>query len=204
MAFLANTVVLETGMPPSLVLPIDIGGTDIRRDLKIAQRVVAAWQDDIAGEFQTIWEYFIQGGVEDRKLPPPPQDWNEVEWHFPESLTVDRAQAGIDRDDVQSGLMSWDRYHGRSGNDGDEEEQVMINEARRRRFRITGIAFEDPFESAMEFNQFLGIGSAKFSETFRETGTGDDGDAGAGGEPGKGKKTNPAPAKPAPKTEPVP
>lgn len=203
MAFLANTIVLGTGMPPSLVLPIDIGGTDIRRDLKIGQRVVAAWQDDMAGEFQMIWEYFILGGIEDGILPKPPADWREVEWHFPESLTVDRAQAGIDREDVQAGLMTWDRYHGRSGNDGDEQEQIMINEVRRRRERIAGIAFSEPFESAAEFNQYLGIGTFKFTETFREMGTGDDGDASAEGIPSKSpkpprKKRETTPAPPAP------
>jgi hypothetical protein len=157
MAYLANTIILGTGMPPSLVMPINIGGTDIRRDLKIAQRVVAGWQDDMAGEFQTIWEYIMQGAMEDRIIQQAPPDWRENEWHFPESLTVDRAQAGIDRDDVQAGLMSWDRYHGRSGNDGDEQEQIIVNEAKRRRLRICNIPESEPFADAAEFTQFLSL-----------------------------------------------
>lgn len=186
MAFLSNTIILGTGMPPSLVLPIDIGGTDIRRDLKIGQKVVAAWQKDIAHEFQTIWEYFIQGGIEDRELPPPPEDWQEVDWHFTESLTVDRQQAQVDRDDVESGLMSWDHYHGRSGRDGADEEAKMIKEVRRRRFQIAGIPEDKPFESANEFKQYLSM-SQKSAITFRDESQSPDDDAGAGGQNAAGK-----------------
>lgn len=187
MAFLSNTIVLGTGMPPSLVLPIDIGGTDIRRDLKIGQKVVAPWQDDIANEWQYIWEYFMMGGVEDRLLPSPPDDWNEVEWHFTESLTVDRQQAQVDRDDVESGLMSWDHYHGRSGRDGAEQEAKVIKEVKRRRFLITGIAEDSPFESANEFKQYLSL-SQKASLTFREQSPSPVDDAGGIGQPLPGHK----------------
>ena len=198
MAFLANTIVLSTGLPPSLVLPVDIGGTDIRRDLKIGQKVVSAWQDDIASEFQSIWEYFIAGAVEDRELPTPPDDWRHVEWHFTESLTVDRQQAQLDRDDVESGLMSWDRYHGRSGRDGNAEEQKIIDEAKRRRLRITGIAVSEPFESANEFKQYLSL-SMKSALSFREESPSPDDDAGAVGQPLPGNKRKPQPVAPAPK-----
>lgn len=202
MAFLANTIVLGTGgLPPSLVLPIDIGGTDIRRDLKIGQKVIGAWQEDIAAEFTAIREYFILGGVEDRELPKPPKDWRAVEWHFTEALTVDRQQAAMDRDDVQSGLMSWDIYHGRSGRDGDEQEAKIIAEAKRRRFRITGIAESEPFADAAEFTQFLSI-NFKFSETFRIQDD-DGGDSSIGGTPVPGKQAKPAPAAPKPQPQPT-
>ena len=59
MAFLSNLTILTTGFPPSVVLPIDIGGTDIRRDLEIAQRVAGIMQDDFETDLQTIAEYFI-------------------------------------------------------------------------------------------------------------------------------------------------
>lgn len=167
MAFLANSISASTGIPASLYLPIDIGGTDIRRDLKIGQKVVGAWQNDIAHEFQLIWEYFMQGGIEDRVLPNPPDDWNEVEWHFTESLTVDRQQAQVDRDDVESGLMSWDYYHGRSGRDGADEEMKVIQEVRRRRFLIAGTPMNSPFKDANEFKQYLSL-SQKSAMTIRD------------------------------------
>jgi capsid protein len=187
MAFLANTIVLGTGLPPSLVIPIDIGGTDIRRDLQIGQKVVEAWQDDIGCEFQRIWEYFMMGAVEDRLLPSPPEDWREVEWHFTGSLTVDRNKDQVRKALVEAGLMSWDEYFGESGWDGDEQEAKVVAEVLRRRQRITGIAITEPFESAAEFKQFLSL-SETSAITFRETSPSPQDDAGAGGQNIPGQK----------------
>jgi len=193
MAFLANLIVLSTGLPPSLVLPIDIGGTDIRRDLQIAQKLVAIFQSDFENDLQEIAEYFIHGGIEDRvfKTPVPP-DWNELEWHFTGSLTVDRNKDQDRREAVEAGLMSWDEYWGQTAQDGDEEWQKINQEVRRRRKDIAGIEEDAPFESAREFKEFLSL-SMTTSESAKETGTlEDDAPPPKKSEKKKGaKKTNP-------------
>jgi len=171
MAFLANLIVLSTGLPPSLLLPIDIGGTDIRRDLQIAQKLVAIFQSDFENDLQDIAEYFIKGGIEDRvfKTPIPP-DWNELEWHFTGSLTVDRNKDQDRRAAVGSGLLSWDEYWGETAQDGGEEWEKINKEVRQRRLDISSIPIETPFESAREFKEYLSLEMAT-SESAKETGT---------------------------------
>ncbi|MDB6022923.1 MAG: hypothetical protein JWQ04_2780 [Pedosphaera sp.] len=164
MAFLANTIVLSTGLPPSLLLPVTSGGTDVRRDLELAQRIIEAWQQDIAAEFQEIWEYFMEGEIEDGPLHGAPADWNEVRWHFPKSITVDRGRdSKNDREDVQAGLMSRDEYHGRYGDDGDTYEQTVIAEAKLRKERIEKAGFE----TIQDFVQVLSLDAQLF--TFKVT-----------------------------------
>lgn len=165
MAFLANTIVLSTGLPPSLLLPVQVGGTDIRRDLELAQRIIEAWQLDLAAEWQEIWEYLIGDEIEDGPLLDAPADWNLVRWHFPKSITVDRGRdAQQDRSDVQAGLMSREEYHGRYGDDGDEYEQQVITEAQRRKDRIEKAGFKD----VMEFVQILSLDTKLFTSRITE------------------------------------
>lgn len=192
-AWLCNTIVIGTGgFPPSLVIPIEIGGTDIRRDLQIGQKIVEQWQDDEAECQQKIWEYFIMGGVEDRLLPAPPADWNEVEWHFTSSLTVDRNKDQVRKELVEGGLMSWEEYHGENGDDADEQEAKIVAEVKRRRERITGISVSEPFASAAEFKQYLSLSETN-SISFRNTSPAPDDDAGAIGTPSKESKKEPQP-----------
>lgn len=150
MDFLANTICLSTNLPPSVLLPIPVGGTDIRRDLDIAQRVVEPWQLDIAMECEEIVLYLMEEPIYDGELTPAPKDWY-LAWHFPPKINVDRAQAQQDREDVKAGLMSWEEYHGRYGDDGDAEERTIIEEVKRRRDRIQSAGFKDP----QEFIQYL-------------------------------------------------
>lgn len=158
MAFLANLTVLTTGLPPSLVLPINIGGTDIRRDLQIAQRLIEIMQDDFEYDLQDIAEFFIQGGIEDRVFKSKiPSDWNALEWHFTGSLTVDRNRDADRRDAVESGLLSLDEYFGEMAQDGGEQMEKIVAEVRHRRFLITGTPEAEPFKSAEEFKQFLNM-----------------------------------------------
>lgn len=155
MDFLSNTICLSTGFPPSVVLPIDLGGTDIRRDLDIAQRVVEPIQGDICLELEDIVMYLLQGDLYDGELSDQPDDWKLV-WHFPPKLNVDRSQAQQDRQDVQAGIMSWEEYHGRYGDDGDEYEQTIISEAKRRRQRIFDAGFIDD-EGEADINAFVQV-----------------------------------------------
>lgn len=167
MAFLSNVCVLSTGLPPSLVLPIDIGGTDIRRDLQIAQKLIEIWQSELSDDFQEIAEFFIHGGIEDRvfksKIPP---DWNALEWHFTGSLTVDRNRDSQRKELVEAGLMTRNEYFGESGQDSEEQMRLVISEAKKTRFLITGQPETEPFDSAAEFKQFLSLSEMV---SFRET-----------------------------------
>lgn len=141
MDFLANTICLSTQIPPSVVLPINTGGTDIRRDLDIAQRVVEPWQGDMCLEFEDLVLYLMQDEMLDGPLSEVPDDF-ELVWHFPPKLNVDRSQAQQDREDLRAGAMSWEEYHGRNGDDGDAYEQTIISEAKRRRERILSAGFK--------------------------------------------------------------
>lgn len=164
MDFLAATICLSTGIPASVLLPIDIGGTDIRRDLELAQRIITPWQDDIASEFQEIYEYFVGGDIDDGLLTDPPDDWESVRWHFPKSITVDRGRdAQQDRADVMAGLMSREEYHARYGDDGDEYEQTVVTEARQRRFLLFGTPLNEPFMDLREYVQIMSLDSKLFT-----------------------------------------
>lgn len=158
MAFLANTICLSTNFPPSVILPIDVGGTDIRRDLDIAQRVVDPIQLDLAYEFDDIFDYFFDVAVADGDIPAAPDDFS-LAWHFPPKINVDRAQAQQDRNDVQAGLMSLEEYHGRYGDDGDEYDAQVIEEAKKRNERIKSAGFEN----VLEFLQVLSLNPLAFN-----------------------------------------
>lgn len=160
MAFLSNSVVGSTGFPASVCLPIDIGGTDIRRDIQIAQKVAETFQDDFIDDLQRIAEFFIEGGIERREFKSEiPKDWNALEWYFTGSITVDRSRDSDRRQAVKDGLLSSERYYGEIAIDGDEEEQVIVNEAKRRRLRIANIPLNAPFKDAKDFKQWLALGT---------------------------------------------
>lgn len=144
MEFLSNTICLSTGMPPSVILPIHTGGTDIRRDLDIAQRVADPIQLDIALELDEILDYFLDGEVADGELRDgAPDDYPLRAWHFPQKINVDRQQAAQDQVLVSAGLMSREEYHGRYSDDGDAYDLVIIEEAKKRRERIKAAGFTD-------------------------------------------------------------
>jgi hypothetical protein len=154
MAFLANTICLSAGYPPSVILPIDVGGTDIRRDLDIAQRAADPAQLDLAAESELIVDYFAQGEIADGALRGAPDDL-ECVWSFPSKINVDRAQAQQDREDYQAGLLSAEEYHGRYGGDGDAYEEQVVAEVKRRKERIIGAGFKD----VDEYIKFLSLNS---------------------------------------------
>jgi capsid protein len=157
MEFLSNTICLSANLPPSVVLPIAIGGTDIRRDLEIAQRSIDPIQLDIACELDEIIEYFLFGEIADGELKGAPSD-RAVDWHFPQRINVDRQMAQQDREDVRAGLMSVEEYHGRYGEDGDAYERTVIEEVKRRKERIISAGFTD----LQEFVQVMSMDPKMF------------------------------------------
>ena len=168
MDFLANTICLSSSFPPSVILPINVGGTDIRRDLDIAQRVVEPIQLDLAAEFDEILHYFMDGQIADGDLRDAPDDLI-VCWHFPQRINVDRNQAQQDRADVQAGLMSFEEYHARYGGDGDAYEQQVIAETARRKERIKEAGFKD----IQEFVQILSMNPQLFQQQNKQQGQND-------------------------------
>jgi capsid protein len=157
MEFLSNSMCISTLIPPSVLLWIDTGGTDIRRDLDIAQRVVGAWQNDLIDELEELRQYLMSDDFTDGELRNQPDDL-EVIWHCPPKLTVDRAQAKEDRADVQAGLMSIEEFHARQGDDPSAYEQAMVNGAKRRLKLIKGAGFEN----VREFVEVISLNAQLF------------------------------------------
>jgi hypothetical protein len=147
MDFLSGTTVASTGFPASVVLPINIGGTDIRRDLDIAQKVCDPFQLDIVAELDELLDYLLQGDIADGELRKDlPDDWMIRGWQMPPKVNVDRQQAQQDREDVSHGLMSREEFHGRYGEDSLEIDTTVIAEAKRRKADIQGAGFSDTKE----------------------------------------------------------
>lgn len=164
--FLSMTICLSSGYPPSVILPISVGGTDIRRDLDIAQKVSDPIQLDLAGEFDELLDYLLQGEIDDGALRADlPDDWMVRAWHFPQKVNVDRQQAQQDREDVAHGLMSLEEYHGRYGMDAMEVEATVLKEAKARKAGILGAGFED----VREFVQVISLDSKMFQTKITET-----------------------------------
>jgi hypothetical protein len=144
MDFLASTICLQTGWPPSVILPILLSGTDVRRDLDIAQRVADPIQMDMALEFDEIVDHLLQDEIADGELRKDlPDDYFVRAWMFPPKINVDRQQAKEDREDVARGLMTLEEYHGRYATDSVEVDETMIQEAKTRREKIIAAGFKD-------------------------------------------------------------
>ncbi len=142
MDFLSQTVCLSTGFPASVVFPVDIGGTDIRRDLEIAQRVADSMQDDLLLEFDEILDYLVDVEVADGVLGKDcPPDYKLRSWHCPPKINVDRQQAKEDRADVAVGLMSRAIYHGRYGGNARKVDLAVMKEAKDRAQDIKDAGF---------------------------------------------------------------
>lgn len=157
MDFLSNTICLSSGFPASVILPIGLGGTDIRRDLDIAQRVAEPYQLDNVAEFDEWLRYLMEGEIADGELKGAPDDWS-ISYQMPPKINVDRGQAQQDRMDVQAGLMSREEYHGRYGSNYDEYDSQVIAEAKARKKAIADAGFA----SVQEFAQVLSLDSKLF------------------------------------------
>lgn len=165
MDFLSMTICLSSGFPPSVILPINVGGVDIRRDLDIAQKVVEPIQMDIACELDEVTHHLLLDEVEDGVLRQGlPQDWQNISWQFPQKVNVDRQQAQADRDDVARGLMSREEYHGRWAEDYDAIDAQVIKEAKARKTAILGAGFKD----VKEFVEVVSLDSKMFMTRSQE------------------------------------
>lgn len=160
MDFMSQTVCLSSGFPASTILPISIGGTDIRRDLDIAQRVADPMQSELASEIEDIVLYLLEGEIIDGELRKGcPEDWDSIVWHFPPKINVDRNQAREDREDVAAGLMSIEEFHARYSNDSDQVEDAVVSGAKKRLDKIKSAGFKD----VKEFVQVLSLNANLFS-----------------------------------------
>lgn len=155
MAFLANTVCVSTLFPPSVILPVQLGGTDVRRDLDIAQRVVDPWQLDISIELDQLLDYLLEPEMMDggELAAGKPSDYDRRDWYFPAKVNVDRGQIKSDIEQVQAGLMSREEFHARWGDDSRIVDATILLEAKRRKEKILASGFE----SVKEFAQVLSL-----------------------------------------------
>lgn len=159
MAFLANTICISAMMPPSVLLPIQVGGTDIRRDFDIAQKIIEPIQVDMVAEHDELLTYLMMGEVLDGELKAGcPDDWMVRSWMMPPRLNVDRNQAQQDREDVARGLMTPEEYHGRYQQDAEEVDDSIIKHAKRRKEKILAAQFTD----VKEFVQIISLDSKMF------------------------------------------
>lgn len=116
MDFLVQSVTLSTGIPPSVLLQLKVGGADTRRDLATAQRVFEVWQQDIAAQWQEVYEHVIEAEIQDGSLGGAPPDWRSADWFFPRSITVDAGRdAKADMELMRMGKLSSREYHGNYG-----------------------------------------------------------------------------------------
>jgi capsid protein len=146
MDFLAQTICLSAKIPPSVLLQIKVGGADTRRDLAAAKRAFELEQLRIANQDRKTWEYVIGRGIDNGDLVNVPDDWREVDWQFPAAITVDAGrEAQQDREDVKFGLFTRREYWGRYGYNPDEQEELVVQEAKKRRESIerAGMTVDD-------------------------------------------------------------
>lgn len=146
MDFLCNTVCLSANIPPSIILPIKIGGADTRAVLSAGERVFQQEQAMLADEFQRHWEFVIGYEMEAGFLPEPDGDPYRTLWQMPKRLSADYGrEAQQDREDVKTGLLSREDYWGRLGKNAEEQDRKVVDEAVRRKALISdaGISTEE-------------------------------------------------------------
>jgi capsid protein len=146
MDFLAQTVCLSAGIPPSVLLQMKVGGADTRRDLATAKRKFDIEQRRIACKAQKIWEYQGQAAIANGEIPPPPDGVDSCTWRFPAAITVDAGRdRAADLKDVEAGLITLEEYHAEGGMDAVEIEAQNVMEMARRRDLLAaqGITLEE-------------------------------------------------------------
>lgn len=146
MAYLSQTICLATGIPPSVVIPVDGNGVDVRRDLATAQRVVEVWQLTLSSQLLQVRNHIVGAAIASGELDGAPDDWASVEWQYPKAITVDSGRdMKADMELVKAGLMTRREFHGQYGQNAEEQEEQMISEAVTRRDAITaaGLTIEE-------------------------------------------------------------
>lgn len=132
--YLAQSICLATGIPPSVIIPVSGTGVDVRRDLATAQRVVEVWQGMLTAQLKRIRTHLIDFEIQDGGLSPAPPDWQRVLWQLPRAITVDSGRdAKADIEMVKLGLMTRQEFHGQYGQNPDEQDAQVIREAQERK-----------------------------------------------------------------------
>lgn len=144
--FLAQSICLSTGIPPSVIIPVNGTGVDVRRDLATAQRVVEVWQGLLVSQLKRIRNRLVEFEIQDGGLSPAPRDWTKVIWQLPRAITVDAGRdAKADLEMVRLGLMTRQEFHGQYGQNPDEQEAQVIREAQERKQALSeaGLTIEE-------------------------------------------------------------
>jgi capsid protein len=160
---LCNSICLTMNLPPSVILPMKVGGADTRRDLAAAQRVFEQLQNALLSPLERIRRYVLMNEIQDGRLLNPPSDWRKAEWQTPPSMTVDSGRdRNADREDVKAGLLSLVEYFGRYGS---HWKQELEKNARAAKFvQDLSDSMGVPVEGIL--NIFAKAGSRELLETF--------------------------------------
>lgn len=135
MELIANTICISANIPPSMVLPMKMGGVDKRFDAATLERVVEDYQLNLVDEWTEVINWVIDGLLPGSDIKRVPDDYKSLSWQFPTRVTADYGrEASSDRDDVRMGMLSLREYFGRYGQDYVEQmtqiadEQKMIHD----------------------------------------------------------------------------
>lgn len=146
MTWLSQVICLATGIPPSVIVPVDGNGVDVRRDLATAQRVVERWQSTLAAQLRQPRNRIVQAGIDSGELSPAPEKWTRARWQCPRAITVDSGRdMKADMALVQAGLMTREEFHSQFGQNAEEEEAKMIEEnaGRKAALEAAGLTIEE-------------------------------------------------------------
>lgn len=122
-------------LPPDFFDPSKIGGASTRMVVSKAARHFERRQTHLVNAFlRPLWLFVIGDAIARGRLPAA-EDWTEVEWACPKSITVDAGrEAAQDRADVLGGFNSFDDYCASRGKDARRElPRIIANRAEIRR-----------------------------------------------------------------------
>lgn len=129
MDFLTQFCCMGLNVPPSVFLPMKIGGADTRATWATAARVVELWQDDLSAGFEEIVNFVQYDDISNRRVTNSPADWDSLTYQYPRRVTSDYGRdSKSDREDVKMGMLSLRDYYGGEGCNWKEEIQQIAKE----------------------------------------------------------------------------
>lgn len=136
-------------LPPDFFDPSKIGGASTRLITSKAARHFGRRQTQLINRFlREIWAFVIANAIRDKRLADN-QDFLNVEWNCPKSITVDAGrEEATDMKLVESGLKSESAYYAERGINARKEMRRALNDraAREKTKRELGLipANENP------------------------------------------------------------
>lgn len=126
---LLDSIALSIGVPPSVLFNQKKGGADTRRDLAAAARSFSRMQQSLSHQFQRIYEHVVYTEWLRGNINVLPNDWRRVNWHFPQSITVDYGRdSKADVENIKMGLDTLENLYGAYGMDWKEQIEQRARE----------------------------------------------------------------------------